>query len=209
MQRPASSTSLRRADAPAVAATPRDRLSLLRAVAGGYFLFRGILTRGLFDHLSHHLAVTRHERRDLLEAGPVPALELHHARTFVVGTARLDRWKEPGAAQFLDAVFGQVQMLEPPAQLLWRHHLALAVVGLRDTQCLDHDHAVGNTAVVHDVTEPVRILEVALLGAVDLGLDVLYYREIGARCRKRGAHVSLGGIRGRHHVFLRRGPPHA
>src|SRR6202165_1386744 len=99
-------------------------------------------------------------------------------------------------------------MLETPAKLLWRHHLTLAVVGLCDAQRLDHDHAVGETAVVHDVTEPGRILEVALLGAVDLRLDVLYHREIGALCGKRGADVTLGGIRGRDHVFFRGGPPY-
>src|ERR1700674_34741 len=83
----------RRADAPTAAAPPRTQLSLLRAVAGGDFLFRGVLGGGLFDHLSDHVAVARHERRDLLKAGTVPALEFHHARTFVVGTAGLDRRK--------------------------------------------------------------------------------------------------------------------
>src|SRR5437016_4522569 len=68
----------------------RSMLSLLAAVAKGDFLFSGIFAGSFLGHLSHHVAVPRHERRDLLEAGAVPALEFHHPGAFVVRAARLD-----------------------------------------------------------------------------------------------------------------------
>src|SRR6185369_16931837 len=109
-------------------------LAFLRAVARRDLLFRRVLAGSLLDHLAHHRAVAGHEWRDLLEPRAVPHLELDHARALVIHAARLDRREEPGGAQVLDAGLGEIEVLEAPAQLLGRHHLALAELVLRDAK---------------------------------------------------------------------------
>src|SRR5262249_13699285 len=136
-------------------------LAFLPAIARRDLLFARVLAGGLLDHLAHHVAVAGHEAGDLLEAGAVPHLELDHARAFVVGATRLDRGEEPAGAELLDPRLGEVQVLETPAQLLGRHHLALAELVLRDAQRFDDDDPVHDTARVHHVAEARLVLEVA------------------------------------------------
>src|SRR5262245_1842313 len=156
-----------------------SRSEFLPAIARRDLLLRGVLARGLLDHLAHHLAIAGHERRDLLETVAGPLLELDHAGAFVVGAAGLDRREQSARADLLDPRLGEVQVLEAPAQLLGRHHLSLAELRLRDAKRLDHDHPVDDAARIHDIAQPRRILEIALAGAVDLLLDVLHHREVG------------------------------
>src|SRR5512138_167395 len=102
--------------------------AILAAIARRELLFRGVLARLFLGHLAGQRSIARHERRHLLEAGPVPLLELHHPRAFMVFAARLDRGEESAGAELLDPRLGQVQMLETPANLFGCHHLALAVL---------------------------------------------------------------------------------
>src|SRR6476660_7197295 len=189
-----------------VSTTP---LHFLRAIAGRDLLFRRVLCRALLDHLAYHRAIAGHERRDLLEAGAIPPLELHHSRAFVVETAGLDRWKESRRAQFLDAGLGEVQVLEPPAELIGRHDLALAELRLGRADRLDDDHAVDDAAGVHDVAEARRVFEIAFAAAVNLGLDLLHHREIGARRGECGADIAFRSLARGYDIFLRPGPPDA
>src|SRR5690242_9346435 len=88
--------------------------AFLAAVARRDLLFRGVLAGLVLDHLAHHRTVAGHERRDLHELAAVPALELHHAGAFMVRAAGLDRREEPARAEVLDALLGEVEMLEAP-----------------------------------------------------------------------------------------------
>src|SRR5258706_5259388 len=185
------------------------RLHFLGAVAWRDLLFRRVFAGGLLGHLAHHRAVAGHERHHLLEPIAVPHLELDHARAFVVDATRLDGREESRRAQLLDASLGEIEVLESPAQLLRRHDLALAVIGLRDAKRLDDDDAVDHAARVHDVAEPRRILEIALVGAVHLGLDVLHHRKARPGRGERRADITLGGVAGRNHILFRSGPPDA
>src|SRR6478752_10331193 len=102
------------------------RLPFLAAIAQRDLLFGRVLGRALLDHLLGQRAVARHERCQRLEFLAVPLLELDHARAFMIGAARLDRREQAGRAKLLQPRFGEVEMLEAPAHLLGRHHLALA-----------------------------------------------------------------------------------
>src|SRR5690242_21961812 len=107
------------------------RLHFLAAIARRDLLLGRVLHRALLDHLAHERAVAGHERRELMEARAVPLLELDHARALVVAAARLDRREQAGRAELLQPRVGEVQVLESPAHLLGGHHLALAVLVLR------------------------------------------------------------------------------
>src|SRR5213078_4837151 len=76
--------------------------AFLPAVAWGQLLFACVFCGGLLDHFAHHRAIAGHVRADLLEAGAIPLLELHHARAFVVFTAGFDRREEARRTQLLD-----------------------------------------------------------------------------------------------------------
>ena len=104
--------------------------------------------------------------------------------------------------EFLDARFGEIQMLEAPAQLLGRHHLAFAELPLRDAKRLDDDHSVHDAARVHHVAKTRRIFEIPFLRAVDLVLDVLHHRKAKPARREGRAHVTLRGIAGRYDVLF-------
>src|SRR5215467_10942014 len=135
---PTDSTSRRQSKAS------RERSVFLAAVAQRDLLLGRVLRRLLFRHLPGHRAVAGHESRDLLEAGAVPLLELDHPRALVIGAACLDRWEEARRTQLLDARLRQIQMLEAPAHLLGRHHLALAELRLGDADRLDDQDPVDN-----------------------------------------------------------------
>ena len=116
----------------------------------------------------------------------------------------------PAAPSSLMRASVEVEVLEAPAQLLGRHHLALAELRLRDADRLDDDHAVDDAAGVdrrcRGATGSSRL---PLLRAVDLLLDVLHHREVGARRGERRADVALRRIARGNHVLFRARPPHA
>src|SRR5437763_9715695 len=149
--------------------------AVLRAIARRDFLFRGVLAGLFLGHLANHGPVAGHERRHLLELLAVPLLKFYHAGAFMIFAARLDRREQSRRAEFLDARFGEIQVLEAPAQLLGRHHLAFAELALRDAKRLDDDHSVHDAARVHHVAKTRRIFEIPFLRAVDLVLDVLHH----------------------------------
>src|SRR5215813_3535991 len=123
----------------------------LRAVAQRNLLLGRILAGGLLDHLAHRRTVAGHERGDLLEASPIPLLELDHARALVIAATRLDRREEASCTKLLDARLREIQMLKTPAELLRRHDLPLAELRLRDAKCFDKDDAVDHATGVHHV----------------------------------------------------------
>src|SRR6185503_5878893 len=106
-------------------------LSFLAAIAQRDLLFSRVLGSTFLDHLFGQRAVARHERRQRLEFLAVPLLELDHARAFMIGAAGFDRGEQARSAELLQPRFAQVEVLEAPAHLLRRHHLALAEMVLR------------------------------------------------------------------------------
>src|SRR5665213_3352334 len=140
----------------------RCGLLLLAAIDGRDLLLRRVLRSAFVDHLAHQRAITRHVAGQRHEFRAVPFLELDHPGAFMVEATRLHWREKTGGAQLLDARLGKVQVLEPPAHLVGRHHLALAELGLRIANGLDDQDPVGNAAGVINRALPRRILEIAL-----------------------------------------------
>src|SRR5690348_2097544 len=132
------------------------------AVARRDLLIRGVFGGALLYHLLGQRAVAGYERCQRLEFLAVPLLELDHARAFVIGAAGLDRREQAGSAKLFQSRFAQVEMLEAPAYLLGRHHLALAEMVLRLADRLDDHDRVADPAGVIDRTDARLVFQVAL-----------------------------------------------
>src|SRR5262249_32043083 len=98
-------------------------LALLRAVAGGDLLLRRVLAgRRLHQRLDDRV-VPGEPVGDHVPLLAVPLVHAAEPRAFVVGTGHLERSDHALEAELLDAVGGEVEVLEAPAHLLAGHRL--------------------------------------------------------------------------------------
>ena len=147
--------SSRRADVAAVARTGA-RSAFLRAVARRDLLLLRVLGRGFLDHRAHHRLVAGQSASAALNPLPSHCWNLTtpppswSAQVILIGGMR------PAAPSSFRRASRQVEVLEAPAHLLARHHLALAELLLRLADRLDGDDAVDDAAVV-DRSLPMRV----------------------------------------------------
>ena len=132
----------------------------------------------------------------------VPLLELDRAAALVVGAGHLERLHEAGGAELLQPRLGDVEVLDAPADLLGRQRL-LAVLLLRLADRLDGDDAVHDAAVVVDRADARLVLHLALALRVDVLLDLLDHREVGAGDVEAGRDVALGRVARGNRVLFR------
>src|SRR5688500_6391574 len=133
--------------------TPRStRLLLFRAVAFlvrelAAFLHRRFLDLGAED-VAHRFDPVGDEAPLLT----VPLLDDRHRVAFVVLASHLDRPHHPLHAQLLDALFGEVQVLESPPYLLAGERL-VPELAHRGPDRLRIQHRVDDRPVVEDLTD--------------------------------------------------------
>src|SRR5262245_45392782 len=92
--------------------------AFLGAVPLGDVVLLGVLRGALLDHRPHHLLVRLDPVADDLPLGSVPLLELHRTTALVVGAGDLERLDEPGRPDRRDLRRVEIQVLQPPADLL-------------------------------------------------------------------------------------------
>src|SRR6266550_2412578 len=155
------------------------RLTFLAAVARSNVLFLGVRRSRLLDHRPHQLAIRLDPVGDHLPLVAVPLLELDRTTTFMVGAGHLQRLHESGGAQLLETGVADLQVLDAPAHLFARQRL-LAILFLRLADRLDGDDAMNHAAVVVDGPDTRLIFHFPLALGVDVLLDVLHHREVGA-----------------------------
>src|SRR5271168_5159825 len=112
----------------------------LGAVAGGDALLFGVLGGGGLDHVAHQLAVGLNPPADDFPLLAIPLLEFHGSSALVVRTGDFERLDEPGGPQLLDALLVEVEVFQPPTDLLAGEGL-LSVLALRRADGLDADDA--------------------------------------------------------------------
>src|SRR5215475_7975632 len=100
------------------ATAPGPALLLLRAIARGVAELLALLDGGRLDLRAHHLAHRRYPLGDDRPLLAVPLLEQHGAVALVVLARHLDGMGQALHPELLEALVGQVQVLEPPAELL-------------------------------------------------------------------------------------------
>src|SRR5262252_4542660 len=193
-------------DAGATAVTARRLLgAFLGAVARGDVVLLRVLRGALLDHRPDHLLVWLDPVSDDLPLRPVPLLELHRATALVIHAADLERLDEAGRPERRDLRRVEVQVLQPPADLLTGERL-LPELALRHLDRLHVDDPGEHPAVVIDASHPLLVDHVALARGVDDPLDLLDDIEVLARGIDRRADVALGRFSHRLQVLLRAGP---
>src|SRR6516225_1739812 len=114
--------------------------AFFRTVAGLDLLLRGVLRRDVIDERINEGFVGRVPVGDDLPALAIPLLYAPVARALVVGAGNPDRLQHPLEAELLEACIGEVEVLEPPTNLLARQRL-LAELFLRLADRLHADLA--------------------------------------------------------------------
>src|SRR5678816_2131957 len=179
--------------------------AFLGAVSLGDVVLLGVLRRALLDQRPNQLLVRLDPVTDDLPLRPVPLLELHRATALVIGAGDLQRLDEVGRPDGRDPRRVEIQILQPPADLLTGERL-LPELALRHPDRL-HRHDPGeDPAIVIDAPHPLLVDHVALAGAVHHPLDLLDDLELLPRGVDRRADVALRRRAHRLHVFLRAGP---
>src|SRR5215813_8181936 len=162
--------------------------AFLGAVPLGDVVLLGVLRGALLDHRPHHLLVWLDPVADDLPLGSVPLLELHRTTALVVGAGDLERLDEPGRPERRDLRRVEVQVLQPPADLLTGEGL-LPELALRHLDRLHGDDPGEHPAVVIDAPHPLLLDHVPLAGAVHHPLDLLDDLEVLPRRIDRCADV--------------------
>src|SRR5678816_4854101 len=90
----------------------------LGAVSLGDVVLLGVLRRALLDQRPDQLLVRLDPVSDDLPLRPVPLLELHRATALVIGAGDLQRLDEVGRPDGRDPRRVEIQILQPPADLL-------------------------------------------------------------------------------------------
>src|SRR5712691_8617102 len=178
---------------------------LFRAVALRVVELLALLDGGRLDLRPNHVTHRLDPLGDDLPLLAVPLLDEHGAIALVVLTGDLDRPREALHAELVEPLLRQVEVLEPPPDLLAREHL-VAILAHRGTDRLDGEHGVGDAAVVERRTH-VLLLPSALALVVDVLDDVLEDPEVGARSMECRSLVGLGAITRGDHVSVAGRPP--
>src|ERR1700730_1522480 len=154
-------------------------LLLFRAVALRVVELLALVDRGLLDlradDVAHRLDPIRHD----LPLLAIPLLDEHGAIALVILAGNLDRPREALHPELVEPLLRQVEVLEPPPDLLAREHL-VAVLAHRGADGLDGEHGVGDAPVVERRAH-VLLLPGALSLVIDVLDDVLEDPEVGAR----------------------------
>src|SRR5262249_24480454 len=127
-------------------ATLMFRLALLRAVARGDLLLRRVLLGRRLDQRLDDGVVAGGPVRDHVPLLAVPLVDAAQPRALVVGAGHLERADHALKAKLLDAVGGEVEMLEAPAHLFPGHRL-VAELGHGNADRLGAQHRVDQAAV--------------------------------------------------------------
>src|SRR6202158_3801754 len=189
-------------------ATLRQVLRLLRTVARSDVLLLRVFRRRLLDHCAHELLVRLDPVGDHLPLVAVPLLELYRAAAFVIGAGHLRRLHEVVAAELLQSRVADLEVLDPPPHLLSGQRL-LAVLFLRLADRLDRHDAVDDAPVVVDRTDARLVFHLTLTLGINVLLDLLDHREVGAGYVKAGRDVALRCVTCGDRVFLGARPPDA
>ena len=166
-------------------ATPTSSLLQSRGVM---FFSSAYFAGALLDHLAHQRAVARHERRHGLNFLPSHCWNLTMPEPSWSVQLRLERREQAGRAELLQPRLVEVRGARGPSAPA-RRVITLPLPNLScamriaSTIMMPYDDA----ARVIDRADARLVLEVALARAVDLLLDVLHHREVGAGRGERGA----------------------
>ena len=125
----------------------------------------------------------------------------------MVGAGDLQRRHQSFGAELLDALGGDVEVLDAPAHLLAGQRLA-AELALGDADRLDRQDAGDETPVVVDRPHALRA-DGTLAHTVDLVEDLLDDREIRARGVEARGNVADRRLAGGNDVLFGAAPPHA
>src|SRR6267142_4152473 len=193
------SVSLTAPQSPAIA------LLLLRAVALRVVELLAFLDGRRLDLRTDDVAHGLDPLRNDLPPLAVPLLDEHGAIALVVLAGDLDRPREALHAELVEPLLRQVEVLEPPPDLLAREHL-VAVLAHRGADRLDGEHGVGDAAVVERRAH-VLLLPGALALVIDVLHDVLEDPEVGARSMEGRSLVGLGTVTSRDDVSVASRPP--
>src|ERR1700687_1451201 len=174
--------------------SPALALLLFRAVALRVVELLAFLDGGRLDlrtdHVAHRLEPVGHH----LPLLPVPLLDQHGAVALVVLAGGLDRPREALHAELVEPLLRQVEVLEPPPDLLAREHL-VAVLAHRGADRLHGKHGIGDAAII-EWRAHLLLLPGALALVVDVLDDVLEDLEVGAGSVECRALVGLGAVTG-------------
>src|SRR6267378_2907071 len=153
------------------------------------------------DHVAHRRNPVRHD----LPLLAVPLLDEQGAVALVVLAGDLDRVGETLHAELVEALLRQVEVLEPPPDLLTGEHL-VAVLAHRGADRLDREHGIDNAAIVERGAH-LLLLPGTLALVIDVPDDLLKHLEVGPRGVEGRALVSLGAVSGGDHIGVAGGPP--
>ena len=113
----------------------------------------------------------------------VPLLELHRAAAFVVGAGHLERLHEAGRAELLQPRFGQIAGSRGPSASARRSSASLPYFSCALRIASTVRMPCTTPRVVIDAADARLVFQLPLPLRVDVLLDVLDHREVGARRR--------------------------
>src|SRR5712692_300300 len=181
--------------------------SVGRQAPGRDLLLGRVLGRGILDHGRYYAVVAGVPIRRDLPVLAVPGLDAAGARAFMVLARYFDGLQHAFEAELLDAIGGDVEVLEAQAHLLAGQRL-LAEFFLGRADRLDSEHGVDQPADVENLSGLLPLRR-ALSLVVDVLLQILVQLELTGRVLQRDRVVALGAVLGRPHVGLRARPPNA
>src|SRR5574337_871964 len=167
-----------------------------------------VLVGGGLDHRLEDLLVGLVPVGTDAPLGAVPGLDACPGRSHVVDARGADRADHAGEAQRVELLLVEREVLQAPAHLFGRHHLAFAEAFLRALDRLDAEHLDHHAAHVEHRTDLV-LRPRALALVVDVLQDVPDDLEVLARSVQRERVVALGAGADVLHVGFGARPPHA
>src|SRR5574337_78102 len=163
-------------------------LLLLRAVAHRVPELLGLLDGGRLELRADHVAHRWDPVRNNSPLLAVPLLEHHGATALVILAADFDGMREALHAELVEALLGEIQVLEPPARLLAGERL-VAVLAHGRADRFGAEHRVDDAAIVEHLADA-PLLAGALALVVDELDDVRMHLEAAARRVKGRADVT-------------------
>src|SRR5215813_1504018 len=184
-----------------------EPLSLLGAVTRSDPLLLGVSGSRLFDQRPHDRLIRLDPVGDELPLFAVPLLELHGAASLVIHAGNFDRLEQAERAELFQSLFVDVQVLQPPANLLSRQRL-LPELGLRGADRLRVQDPVDDSPVVIHLAEAAHVFEIPLVpSGVNVLLDILENGEVRPGRMEGGGNEALGGLAGGFDILFGPAPP--